>query len=78
LSEADREQVVRNALKSERLDRMPTVVDANHVAVALLAHFYESPGAADLCYEAQIGRQTCRPLAAQAAKPRPILKVLER
>jgi len=48
------------------------------IAVALLAHFYESPGATDLCYEAQIGRQTCRPLAAQASKPRPILKVLER
>ncbi len=78
LSAANREQVVRDALKGERLDRMPTVVDANHVAVALLAHFYESPGAADLCYEAQIGRQTCRPLAAQSSKPRPILKVLER
>ena len=78
LSATDRDQVVRDALKNERLDRMPPVVDANHVAVALLAHFYESPGAADLCYEAQIGRQTCRPLAAQASKPRPVLKVLEK
>lgn len=78
LSAADREQVVRDALKGERLDRMPAVIDANHVAVALLAHFYDSSGAADLCYEAQIGRQTCRPLAAQASKPRPVLKVLER
>jgi hypothetical protein len=78
LSAADREQIVRDALKGERLDRMPAVVDANHVAVALLAHFYDSSGAADLCYEAQIGRQTCRPLAAQASKPRPMLKVVER
>jgi hypothetical protein len=78
LSAADREQIVRDALKAERLDRMPNVVDANHVAVALLAHFYESSAAADLCYEAQIGRQTCRPLAAQASKPRPMLKVLEK
>jgi hypothetical protein len=78
LSAADREQIVRDTLKSERVDRMPSVVDANHVAVALLAHFYDSPGAADLCYEAQIGRQTCRPLSAQASKPRPVLKVLER
>ena len=78
LSAADREQIVRDALKGERLDRMPAVVDANHVAVALLAHFYDSSGAADLCYEAQIGRQTCRPLAAQATKPRPMLKVLEK
>lgn len=78
LSAADREQIVRAALEGERLDRMPAVVDANHVALALLAHFYDSPGAADLCYEAQIGRQTCRPLAAQASKPRPVLKVLEK
>jgi hypothetical protein len=78
LSTADREQIVRDALKGERLDRMPAVADANHVAVALLAHFYDSPGAADLCYEAQIGRQTCRPLAAQASKPRAVLKVLEK
>ena len=69
---------MRDALKGERLDRMPAVVDASHVALALLAHFYDSPGAADLCYEAQIGRQTCRPLAAQANKPRPMLKVLEK
>jgi len=73
-----REQLVREALKAERVDRLPTVVDANHVALALLAHFYDSPGAADLCYEAQIGKQTCRPLAAQSSKPRPILKVLEK
>lgn len=78
LSAADREQVVRDALKGERLDRMPAVVDANHVAVAMLAHFYDAPAAADLCYQAQIGRQTCRPLGAQASKPRPVLKVLER
>lgn len=78
LSAGDREQIVRGALKAERIDRMPAVVDANHVAVALLAHFYDSPGAADLCYEAQIGRQSCRPLAAQASKPRPMLKVLEK
>jgi len=74
----EREQLVREALKAERVDRMPAVVDANHVALALLAHFYDSPGAADLCYEAQIGKQTCRPLAAQSSKPRPILKVLEK
>jgi hypothetical protein len=57
---------------------MPSVADASHVAVALLAHFYESPAAGDLCYEARIGRQTCRPLAQQSRKPLPVLKVSER
>jgi hypothetical protein len=67
-----RADLVREALKGERLDRMPNVAEANHVAVALLAHFYESSAAADLCYEARIGRETCRPLAQQARKPLPL------
>ena len=57
---------------------MPGVADANHVSLALLAHFYDSSAATDLCYEAQIGKQTCRPLAASARKPLPLLKVSER
>jgi len=78
LTVAERTALVRDALKGERLDRLASVVDANHVAVALLAHFYDSPDAANLCYQAQIGRQTCRPLAQQARKPLPMLKVTER
>jgi len=69
---AQRADLVREALKGERLDRIPNVAEANHVAVALLAHFYESSAAADLCYEARIGRETCRPLAQQTRKPLPL------
>lgn len=78
LTVAERTALIRDALKGERLDRLASVVDANHVAVALLAHFYDSPDAANLCYGAQIGRQTCRPLAQQSRKPLPMLKVTER
>jgi len=73
-----RADLVRAALAGQRLDRMPAVVDANHVAVALLAHFYDSPTATDLCYNAHIGKQTCRPLSAQARKPLPMIKLSER
>jgi len=69
---AERADLVREALKGERVDRVPNVADANHVAVALLAHFYESSAAADLCYDARIGRQSCRPLSQQARKPLPL------
>lgn len=72
LTVAQRADLVRDALKGERLDRMPNVAEANHVAVALLAHFYGSSGAADLCYQAHIGNQTCRPLGQQARKPLPL------
>jgi len=64
--------VVRDELKGERIDRMPAVGQASHVAVALLAFYYGLPEANDLCYNAKIGRQTCRPLAQNSRKPLPI------
>lgn len=73
-----RTDLVRAALKEERIDRMPSAGDAQHVAIALLAHFYGSSTATDLCYQAQIGDKTCRPLAAQSRKPLPMLKVREK
>lgn len=78
LPRAQREAMVRSALQGQRLDRMPAVGDAGHVALAVLAHFYESAQAADLCYDAKIGKNTCRPLASSARKPLPLLKVSER
>lgn len=78
LSIDDRAVIVRGALQGQRLDRMPSVAGAEHVAVALIAYFYESPAAMDLCYGARIGRRTCRPLAEQARKPLPLLKITER
>ena len=68
----ERRAVVRDELKNERLERMPAVGAASHVAVALLAFYYESSDAADLCHRAQIGRQTCRPLATASRKPLPL------
>lgn len=67
-----RQAVVRTALASERGDSLPAPLVAKHVALALLAHFYDSPAATDLCYDVEIGRQTCRPLAAQHNQPVPL------
>ena len=64
-----REAIVREALSQERLDRLPVVGEARHVGVALLAFFYDSSAATDLCYEARIGRETCRPLAQAEMQP---------
>jgi len=69
LTAARREVLVRDALGTERFDRMPSTADARHVAVALITFFYDSPEATDLCYEARIGRQTCRPLATSGDRP---------
>jgi gluconate 2-dehydrogenase subunit 3-like protein len=75
---ADRVALVRAVLEGQRVDRMPGVADASHVSLALLAHFYDSSAANDLCYEAKIGKATCRPLATSSRKPLPMLKVSER
>jgi hypothetical protein len=80
LTPRDRTDIVRAALQTsgQRIDRMPSVTDSQNVILALIAHFYDSSAATDLCYQAQIGRQTCRPLAAQSRKPLPMLKLRER
>jgi hypothetical protein len=72
MSIQERRAVVRDELKDVRLDRMPAVVAAPHVAVALLAFYYASPDAANLCYDAQIGRSMCRPLTSSTRKPLPL------
>jgi len=69
-----RQTLIRGALAGERGDAMPNPLMAKHVALALLAHFYDSPTATDLCYRAQIGRQQCRPLAAQHQQPVPLAR----
>lgn len=69
LAVAERAALVRQALASERVDRMPSPMDASHVALALIAFFYESSEATDLCYEAAIGKQHCRPLGDSSKEP---------
>lgn len=69
LTREQRQALVRTSLADERGESLPSPPAARHVAIALLAHFYESPAATDLCYDARIGRQQCRPLAAQRQEP---------
>ena len=74
----ERRGVIKRALASEKVDRMPDVATAPHVALGLLAFYYGSSDAADLCHEARIGRATCRPLANASRKPLPLLPSAER
>jgi hypothetical protein len=67
-----RREVVTLLLSTERLERMPDIVTAPHVAVGLIAFFYASSEAADVCYQARIGRETCRALATASRKPLPL------
>lgn len=68
----ERQALVREALSDFNGERLPNVVSAPHVALGLLAHFYDSSDATDLCYRARIGRNKCRPLAQNGRKPLPL------
>src|SRR5687768_4550616 len=74
LTVANRQALVKTALAGERGESLPTPATARHVAVAILAHFYDSSAATDLCYEARIGRQQCRPLTAAPQQPVPLTR----
>lgn len=72
LAPGERRGLVGEALAGERLDRVPRTPEARHVAVALLAYFYNTAEATDLCYRAAIRRNACRPLARAPERPAPL------
>lgn len=67
-----RRELVADAIADQRLERLPPPAAASHIAVALLAWFYGTPEATDLCYRARIGKTRCRPLAGAADRPVPL------
>lgn len=69
LAGSEKRRLVERQLRAERLERLPDPAEAHHVAVGLLAYFYSTPEANDLCYEATIGRWNCRGLDSGPAKP---------
>ena len=72
LTVTQRRALIQSDLNPLKADRIPAIGRAPHVALALLAHFYGSVEATDLCYDASISRQSCRPLASSTRKPLPL------
>lgn len=64
-------RIIERQIRGDRLERLPNPAEANHVAVALLAYFYGSPEANDLCYQARIERLACRGIETAPNKPAP-------
>ncbi len=64
-----RRGIIRQQIADDRLDRLPRAYRARHVAVGLLAYFYASSEATDLCYKAAIGKNKCRPLRRSPDEP---------
>jgi len=57
-----RRQAVEAALEEAKLTDLPRTPDGRHVAADLMAFYFRSSGANDLCYRAAIGRDLCRGL----------------
>ena len=74
LTIAERQTRIRAALGSGRFAGFPPIDRAPHIAVGLMAFFYDSPAATDLCYEAVISRNSCRPLATSSGAPLPLAR----
>jgi Gluconate 2-dehydrogenase subunit 3 len=67
-----RRELLGIAISGQRSERLPSPLDAQHIAVALLAHWAASPDAWDLALGAKVLPGTCRVLSDANAKPLPI------
>ena len=72
LTRADRVGIVGMATRGARGDRLPAPLHADHVAVALLAHWASSPAAWDRALGVAVAPSTCRALGDATRKPLPI------
>lgn len=69
LALADRRRVVTAAIDAAPVKELPGRPNGVHVAVDLMAHYFNSAAAADAAYDRAIGRGTCRDLAGSEARP---------
>jgi hypothetical protein len=61
---------VEAALADVKVTALPQSPDGKHVASDLMAFFFRSSEANDLCYRAHIGRDECRGLAGSDREPK--------
>ena len=67
-----RRALLDDAFKSADVRNLPGRPDGRHVVADLMAHYFRSSGANDLCYNARIGRNTYRAIRVTTVKPQPL------
>jgi hypothetical protein len=72
LSVDARRPLVEAALTAAGVDRLPSRPNGGHVISDLMAFYFNSPAATDLCYRAAIGRHDCRGLPNSDKAPEPL------
>ncbi len=65
-----RRQLLDDAFKAADVRSLPGRPDGKHVIADLMAHYFRSSGANDLCYNARIGRNTYRAIRVTTTRPR--------
>ena len=72
LSLAIRRELLDGAFKASDVRSLPGRPDGKHVIADLMAHYFRSSDANDLCYNARIGRNTYRAIRVTTGRPQPL------
>ena len=67
-----RRAILDEAFKAADVRNLPGRPDGKHVVADLMAHYFRSSAANDLCYNARIGRHTNRAIQITTVRPRPL------
>lgn len=67
-----RRGLLDDALAAAGVRSLPNRPSGAHVVSDLMAHYFRSSAAWDLCYDARIGRHTFRPIAVTTVRPQPL------
>ncbi len=71
---ATRRQLIDDAFKTADVRNLPGRPDGKHIVADLMAHYFRSSGANDLCYNSRIGRNTYRAIRVTTVRPAPLGK----
>jgi len=69
-----RRAILEAAIAQTNVQRLAARPSGAHIATDLMAHYFNSSAAADLCYRANIGRDICRGLARSDRAPAPLAR----
>jgi hypothetical protein len=67
-----RRELLDAAFKAAEVRNLPGRPDGKHVVADLMAHYFRSSEANDLCYNARIGRNTYRAIRVTTVRPQPL------
>ena len=69
-----RRALIAEAFAALKIDSTEGRPSGKHVAADLMSHYFSSAEANDVCYEAEIGRDSCRALEGSGLRPEPLAK----